>query len=212
MSSDNEYRIFAGGKHHAPKYNDNPIYKSLISGFMDSLLAMAKQAGKSRIFEIGCGEGQLLGVLNDNGYEISGMDLDEESVQMSRDNLDTVIENGHSLISQGNLYDISKDDDRIAGKMLICCEVLEHVPDPELGVKLISECTDEYFIVSVPHEPIWCMLNMARGKYIKSFGNTPGHINHWTRRSFVKLVSKYADIIDVRTPLPWTMVLARTRL
>lgn len=109
------------------------------------------------------------------------------------------------------MYDLEKEDSRIKGRMLICCEVLEHVSDPERGLKIIADCTDEFFIVSVPHEPIWCMLNMFRGKYLKRFGNTPGHVNHWTKHSFRNMVSKYGEIIAIGTPLPWIMMLVKKR-
>ncbi len=104
---------------------------------------------------------------------------------------------------------MTPDDPRIQDRMLICCEVLEHVSDPETAVRIISECTNEYFVVSVPREPVWRILNFVRGKYICDFGNTPGHINHWGTRKFIKMISKYAEIVAYSTPLPWTMVLAR---
>ena len=121
-----------------------------------------------------------------------------------------LVQGGVSL-TIGNLYDLTVNDKRIRESMLICCEVLEHVTDPEQGIRIISECTDDYFIVSVPHEPIWRILNMLRGKYLKHFGNTPGHINHWTKHGFVRLVSKYGNIISINTPLPWIMVLAEKK-
>ena len=30
---------------------------------------------------------------------------------------------------------------------------------------------------------------MARGAYLKDLGNTPGHLNHWSKRAFVELLS-----------------------
>ena len=36
----------------------------------------------------------------------------------------------------------------------------------------------------MPREPLWRGLNMARGAYLKDLGNTPGHVNHWSKRSF----------------------------
>jgi hypothetical protein len=62
-------------------------------------------------------------------------------------------------------------------------------------------------IVSVPHEPLWRALNVARGAYLRELGNTPGHLNHWTRRSFVRLLGRYGEVTQVRTPFPWTMLL-----
>ena len=66
-------------------------------------------------------------------------------------------------------------------------------------------------VLSVPREPIWRVANMARGKYIGALGNTPGHIQHWSRRSFAELVGSQFDVVGVRSPFPWTMVAARSR-
>ena len=60
-------------------------------------------------------------------------------------------------------------------------EVLEHVPDPEHTVAEMARCAERHLLVSVPREPLWRMLNMARGAYWSELGNTPGHLNHWSR-------------------------------
>jgi len=51
---------------------------------------------------------------------------------------------------------------------------------------------------------------MARGKYLSDFGNTPGHINHWSISAFKKLI-KSSDfiILDKKYPFPWQMMLLR---
>ena len=52
---------------------------------------------------------------------------------------------------------------------------------------------------------------MARGKYWGDLGNTPGHIQHWSRSGFVRLVGAHLDVTTVHSPTPWTMVAARVR-
>ncbi len=64
--------------------------------------------------------------------------------------------------------------------------MLEHVPDPEHTLSEMARCAQRHLLVSVPREPLWRMLNMARGAYWSALGNTPGHLNHWSRRSFVR--------------------------
>ena len=32
---------------------------------------------------------------------------------------------------------------------------------------------------------------MARGAYLRDLGNTPGHVNHWSKRAFVSLLSRH---------------------
>ena len=50
---------------------------------------------------------------------------------------------------------------------------------------------------------------MARGAYWRDLGNTPGHVNHWSKRAFVDLLSRYGTVEEARSPFPWTMVLVR---
>jgi hypothetical protein len=57
----------------------------------------------------------------------------------------------------------------------------------------------------VPREPLWRGLNMARGAYLKDLGNTPGHINHWSKRAFNELVSLYGRPEKVAGVFPWTL-------
>ena len=73
----------------------------------------------------------------------------------------------------------------------------------------MSRVASRKILVSVPREPIWRILNMARGAYIKDLGNTPGHLNHWSKRSFVQMLKGYGRVDAVLTPFPWTMVLLR---
>ena len=90
-------------------------------------------------------------------------------------------------------------------------EVLEHVPDPEHTVAEMARVAQRWLLVSVPREPLWRALNMARGAYIKELGNTPGHLNHWSKRGFVALLARHGEVVEARSPFPWTMLLVRLR-
>jgi hypothetical protein len=52
---------------------------------------------------------------------------------------------------------------------------------------------------------------MMRGKYLGQWGNTPGHVNHWSRKAFIDFVASRLEIVEVRSPLPWTMLLCKRR-
>jgi 2-polyprenyl-3-methyl-5-hydroxy-6-metoxy-1,4-benzoquinol methylase len=86
-------------------------------------------------------------------------------------------------------------------------EVLEHVPDPEGTVAEMARVASRHLLVSVPREPLWRVLNVARGAYLRDLGNTPGHVNHFSRRAFVSLLVRHGRLVSVRTPFPWTMAL-----
>ncbi|MFP4061948.1 MAG: class I SAM-dependent methyltransferase [Halochromatium sp.] len=112
-----------------------------------------------------------------------------------------------SLFKSHSIYDLDSAQDR--AEFIVCCEVLEHLENPEARLKALQIVARKYLIVTVPQEPLWSALNLARGKCIKYLGNTPGHIQHWSRNGFFELVSKYFNIFQARSPLPWTMLLCR---
>jgi hypothetical protein len=90
--------------------------------------------------------------------------------------------------------------------------VLEHVPEPEATLSEMARVARRHLLVSVPREPMWRMLNMARGAYVRDLGNTPGHLNHWSKVGFHSLLSRYGRVQEVRTPFPWTMLLVDVSL
>ena len=55
------------------------------------------------------------------------------------------------------------------------------------------------------------LLNIARCRYLTALGNTPGHLQQFSRRSFLELLDRRFELVEVRSPLPWTMVWGRSR-
>jgi 2-polyprenyl-3-methyl-5-hydroxy-6-metoxy-1,4-benzoquinol methylase len=186
----------------------NPIVRWIMKGFADSLSKLVAKAAPKTIHELGCGEGYWVLDWNQQGITARGSDFSEKVIGLAREN---AVSRGVSpvLFSARNIYDIEPGQD--SADLVVCCEVLEHLDDPEAGLEALKRVATDYVILSVPREPIWCMLNLLRGKYFASLGNTPGHIQHWSSSKFVALVSRYFEIIEVKKPLPWTMLLCRVR-
>lgn len=184
----------------------NPIVRKLMQGFNDSLSDLIAKAAPRSIHEVGCGEGHWVLHWNDRGLPARGCDFSSKVIEIAREN---AVERGRSptLFQVRSIYDLKEGQDN--ADLIVCCEVLEHLKDPEAGLRALRRVIDNYLIVSVPREPLWCALNLVRGKYLADFGNTPGHIQHWTRTTFVNLISKHYDVVDARNPLPWTMLLCR---
>ena len=188
------------------KYNaTNPVMRRLMAGFERDLDELFTKAAPRSILDVGCGEGVLTCQWADRlgGGRIVGIDLDDPKLQAEwetrrRENLEYRVEEATQLSFADAEFDVAT-----------AIEVLEHVPEPEATLSEMARVAERYLLVSVPREPIWRMLNMARGAYLRDLGNTPGHLNHWSKVSFVSLLSRYGAVEEVRKPLPWTMALVR---
>ena len=184
----------------------NPVVRRLMAGFESTLEQLWTQAAPESILDVGCGEGVLTAQWADKlgDRRIVGIDLDDAKLKAEWDkrrraNLEYKVEDATNLSYGDDEFD-----------MATAIEVLEHVPDPERTVSEMARVAKRWVLVSVPREPLWRGLNMARLAYLKDLGNTPGHINHWSKRSFVSMLSRYGTVEEVRSPFPWTMVLVRT--
>jgi 2-polyprenyl-3-methyl-5-hydroxy-6-metoxy-1,4-benzoquinol methylase len=177
-----------------------------MGGFERTLDELWDQADPRSVLDVGCGEGVLTREWAQRLGErpIVGIDLDDPKLaaeweQHTRPNLSYRVEEATRLSFADDEFDVAT-----------AIEVLEHVPDPEATVAEMARVAGRWLIVSVPREPLWRGLNMARGAYWGSLGNTPGHLNHWSKRSFIALLSRHGTVAEARSPFPWTMLLVRT--
>jgi SAM-dependent methyltransferase len=183
----------------------NPVVRRLMANFEGTLDELFERSAPASLLDVGCGEGVLVHRWAERMGErrVVGIDLEEESIQAgwaerSAPNLEYRVMLAEDLPFAENEFDMAS-----------AIEVLEHVPDPEHTLSEMARCAERHLLVSVPREPLWRMLNMARGSYWGALGNTPGHLNHWSRRSFVKLLARHGDVVEARSPFPWTMLLVR---
>jgi 2-polyprenyl-3-methyl-5-hydroxy-6-metoxy-1,4-benzoquinol methylase len=183
----------------------NPVVRRLMAGFERSLGELLDRAAPATILDVGCGEGVLVEQWADrpNVERIVGIDLEDEGLQAEwakrqRPNVEYRVMPAENLPFESGSFDLAS-----------AIEVLEHVPDPEHTVEEMARVARGHLLVSVPREPLWRGLNMARGAYLRELGNTPGHVNHWSKRSFVRLLSRHGEVLEARSPFPWTMLLVR---
>jgi ubiquinone/menaquinone biosynthesis C-methylase UbiE len=188
------------------KYNArNPLARVLVRGFERNLDDLFGSTQPSSLLDVGCGEA----VLTQRWASaiapgrVVGIDLDDpllaaQWARRSAPNLTFMVQRAERLPFGDGEFDLAT-----------AIEVLEHVPDPDHTLAEMARCAARHVLVSVPHEPLWRALNMARGAYWRELGNTPGHVNHFSRRAIVALCARHGEVIETRSPFPWTMVLVR---
>lgn len=185
------------------KYEDsNLISKYLVDNYFKSvgkLIALTKDVDTSH--EIGVGEGRSTMRLKKFVPNLSGSEFVEKLVPVAQKN------NPDLHIFQESAYALKYEKESV--DLIFLLEVLEHLDYPVFALEEVNRISKKYLIIGVPNEPLWCILNVCRFKYIKDLGNTPGHINHWSKKSIIKLIQKkFGKVLAVESPMPWTIILA----
>lgn len=191
------------------KYNSkNPIHVLIMMNFFRHInkLLSNMQDKPNNILEAGCGEGYVsahiytyMSLVSKNNIIYDAYDISEKVIKQAQIDFPKI------NFSVGDIYNTSNQ----SYDLVVACEVLEHLEEPLSALKKLIDISKRYIFVSVPNEPLWRILNMARGSYISSFGNSPGHIQHWSERSFKKLLSMGGgiQIVAMSKPIPWQMYL-----
>lgn len=181
----------------------NPLARYLLQMFDNTIVEMVRFVPAREILEIGCGEGHITQLLLKNtDAKILATDISKSMIDLTRKTL-----NDERISYQVGQLETFKCENR--PDLVVCCEVLEHLPDPVSGLRSLRSFEANWYLLSVPREPIWRAMNMARGAYLSDYGNSPGHLQQWSKHSFVRLVSQFLEVVQIKSPLPWTVLLCR---
>jgi 2-polyprenyl-3-methyl-5-hydroxy-6-metoxy-1,4-benzoquinol methylase len=194
-----------GGNVYDKYSSPHPIERRLVTSFIGQLEELVERSGARETHEVGCGEGELALRLAAKGLRVRGSDAFAEVIAEARRRAAAT---GAEVAYEARPIE-ELDPARDGAELIVCCEVLEHLEDPEGALEILAGLARPWLIVSVPREPLWRALNMARLKYVGELGNTPGHLGHWSKRSFLRLLERHIEVVEVRSPLPWTMALCR---
>ena len=192
-----------GGNYFNKYESRNPVARFLTEKFVATLLDLGAKTSASRVHEVGCGEGYISARFAGAGYEVLGTDPSKKTLEVAQ----KIVVDGKVRFELADIGDLETQEH--GAPLVLCCEVLEHLEDPGGALQKLGELAQPFVILSVPSEPLWRMLNFISGRYLFALGNTPGHLQHWSPRGFVGLIEQHFEILEIRTPLPWTVVLAR---
>lgn len=197
---------FVAGNHFDKYRSKNPVHRALVGRFLRDARELVQHVGPSRILEVGCGPGDLASNLfgtEDLARQYVGVDISPEEVAKARRGCpgrDFRVATTYNLPFEDRSFDL-----------VLACEVFEHLERPEEALREVERVCAAHLLLSVPWEPAWRVFNVLRGKYVASLGNTPGHVQHFSRRAIRSLVGTRFDIVAERRPPPWTMLLAHRR-
>ena len=144
--------------------SSNPVVKRLMAGFhADARRALGAGRARARCSTWAaaraCSPLEWAERLGDG--RIVGIDLDDPKLRAewekrARPNLEFRVGGGHARSRSPTTSSTSPR----------AIEVLEHVPEPEATLAEMARVARGHLLVSVPREPLWRGLNMARGAYL----------------------------------------------
>lgn len=193
------------GNHHHKYTSTNPAIRLLTNRFLDSLEdtfdRVAAYAPAARVAEIGCGEGEIAERLHSRWGDVTALDLPDAGLRTEWRS-----RTGPRFL-HGDALRLPFADDTF--DVLASVEVLEHLADPVAGLREYARVARGHLVLSVPREPVFRLGNLLSGRHVRTLGNTPGHLNHWSSPDFVRFVSTVGSVAHVEKPLPWTIVWVR---
>jgi 2-polyprenyl-3-methyl-5-hydroxy-6-metoxy-1,4-benzoquinol methylase len=185
----------------------NPVVRRLMARFEAALDELLDVAAPDSLLDFGCGEGVLTRRWAQRlaPRRVAGVDLEDPALRAAWDSTPSSLNLEYRVTEAGRGLPFGDREFDTAAAI----EVLEHVDDPAATLAELARVASRHLLLSVPREPLWRALNLARGAYARDLGNTPGHLSHWSRRGFVAECARVGMVVGVRSPLPWTIVLVR---
>ncbi len=183
----------------------NPVQRWLVGRFLGALGGLARSCASDcrTAMDVGCGEGVTTALLRDCGLpQIRGVDFSAGILNVARGR------NPMIPFERQSIYELGEAQ---RSDFVSACEVLEHLERPDEGLDALARVCGRHCLLSVPDEPLFRGLNFCAGKYWSRWGNSPGHLNQWSSGAFRRFVERRFRIVEVRRPLPWTIILARPK-
>lgn len=142
--------------------------------------AIMLEHGLRTVTDVGCGSGyKLVHLLGE--FETTGVDL-PQTIERTRESYP-----GRNWVS-GSFEDIALPK----ADLVICSDVIEHVPDPDALIRFVAGLSKGWIILSTPaRELLYDDRDRSR------FGppGNPAHLREWTMAEFHGYVGRFLEVV-----------------
>jgi SAM-dependent methyltransferase len=188
----------------------NPLQRALIDRFHRKIVSEVVALSPQSFLDAGCGEGFVAQriIATVPGIDVTGCDVSAEALEFAAG------ANPAAHFVLGSVVELPFPDGSF--DVVGCFEVLEHLPGelPRQALSEIARVARRAVVLSVPHEPLFCFANAARGKNldIRPRGSDPDHKQFWSQSAFGALVAEQFVIQKLFGSFPWTICIAATQV
>src|SRR5215217_6204663 len=203
MSLEAQSRLSSNYRKHTAA---NPLQRALIDRFHRKIVAEVVALSPESFLDAGCGEGFVARRVIDAlpGVALTGCDVSDDALELAAD------ANPGATFVVGSVVDLPFPD--CSFDVVGCFEVLEHLSGdlPRRALSELARVARRAVVLSVPHEPLFCLANAARGKNldVRPRGSDPDHKQFWSRSAFGALVGEQLVVQTLAGSFPWTICVA----
>src|SRR5687767_9675121 len=187
----------------------NPLQRALIDRFQRKIVAEVVALSPHTFLDAGCGEGFVARKVIDAipSIRLTGCDVSHAALEIA------AVANPEATFVAGSVVDLPFPDHSF--DVVGCFEVLEHLPGdlPRRALSELGRVARQAVVLSVPHEPLFCLANTVRGKNldVRPRGSDPDHKQFWSRAAFGEVVGEQFVVQTLTGSFPWTICVARVR-
>jgi hypothetical protein len=150
-----------------------------------------KENNLKKVIDVGCGSGYKLVKYLSDDFETLGIETEPCYSLL----LKKYPQNNWSLSGEAEKsfdYSTVKDSD-----VVLCCDVIEHIVNPDDLIKYLLSFTCKYYIISTPCREILCKHPKFSSFYGRSWNGPPRnscHVREWTMNEFKLYLSNTFNI------------------
>lgn len=142
-------------------------------------VAAATSNTELRVLDIGCGRGELLRILNEQGHTPVGVDLEQDCVELSRQ---------YAQAELGGFDELAAMFPKRSFDVIVSSHVIEHVDNPLECLRQALALEADRYVIAVPN--VLRCARLLRALVSSNRGDHPTHVFGWGRPEFQALLER----------------------
>lgn len=185
FQNDNKH-IYGYFDYISERLNKQAQYDSLLDAVIKHLSKF--ESGKSRYLDIGCGLGYMLDLAFDRGFEVAGVEFNENAVKKLKEKYRFRVFNGDILDYDDNPFNV-----------ISMLDVIEHLTDPVAAARKVHQLLHPGGIFVLTTMDCDSIVSKILGKRLEDFRRIREHLYFFSRKTIRLMLEKLGfEIIDIQ--------------
>ncbi|MBN1909738.1 MAG: class I SAM-dependent methyltransferase [Pirellulales bacterium] len=153
------------------------LYRALRQAVLQDAATCVNHPAPMRVLDVGCGRGELLGLLARDGLVVTGVDPEPDCVAMS---------SRHGACVTGSVEEAADLFQPGQFDVIVLSHVLEHLPDPVGVLRTLRAMNAAAYVFAVPN--VHRAARLVRALVGSARPDHPLHLFAWGRAEFTSLL------------------------